>query len=148
MSTWFRGNLAYLSNFFPCSVTVSIEGKEYTFKDSEAAFQAFKCPERAQEFTYRTKGNAKKHGKEVPLRPDWEQIKDDVMYNCVKAKFTQNPYLMERLLQSPDILVENNTWGDTYWGAVNGRGKNMLGLILMQIREEERIRRSKMVESN
>lgn len=80
---------------------------------------------------------AKKLGRSVSLRPDWEDIKIDIMYNICKAKFTQNETLKTNLLKTGDAtLIEGNTWGDKIWGQVNGVGENNLGKILMRIREE------------
>lgn len=80
---------------------------------------------------------AKKLGRSVSLRPDWEDIKIDIMYNICKAKFTQNETLKTKLLKTGDAtLIEGNTWGDKIWGQVNGVGENNLGKILMRIREE------------
>ena len=82
---------------------------------------------------------AKRRGKKVPLRPDWEEVKDDLMYQVCKAKFTQHPDLQEMLLATGNQeLQEGNTWGDTYWGVCKGKGQNKLGKILMRIREELR----------
>ena len=58
---------------------------------------------------------------------------------CLKKKFTEHLDLQERLLATGDaILIEGNTWNDTYWGVCNGVGKNTLGQLLMKIREEIR----------
>ena len=73
-----------------------------------------------------------------PIRPDWEAVKDDVMRFVVLSKFMQNPKIREKLLSTGDApLFEYDTVrGDTYW-AINrhGHGKNMLGVILMEVRE-------------
>lgn len=59
------------------------------------------------------------------------------MYEIVKAKFTQNEDLKQRLLETGDMyLEEGNTWGDRTWGTINGKGQNRLGKILMKVREE------------
>ena len=80
---------------------------------------------------------AKRLGRRVELRPDWESVKYDVMYQVCKAKFTQNPNLLERLLATGDAeLVEGNTWGDQVWGVCKGVGENHLGKTLMRIRAE------------
>ena len=61
------------------------------------------------------------------------------MLNVVRAKFDQHPDLAQKLLETGDEeLVEGNTWGDRYWGVCGGKGKNMLGKILMRVREELR----------
>ncbi|BDI34031.1 hypothetical protein CCAX7_60820 [Capsulimonas corticalis] len=71
----------------------------------------------------------------VPLRPDWEDVKDDIMYACVLKKFETHPELRERLLSTGDEEIIENAPGDFYWGCgKDGTGKNMLGKILMDIR--------------
>lgn len=80
---------------------------------------------------------AKKLGRRVALRKDWESVKFSIMKDLVKAKFTQNPDLAEKLLATDNAhLEEGNTWGDRIWGTVNGTGANKLGIILMQVRDE------------
>lgn len=73
------------------------------------------------------------------MRPDWELVKYDVMYEVCMAKFTQNPDLLSKLLATGDAeLIEGNTWGDRVWGVDihRGIGENHLGKILMRIRSE------------
>lgn len=133
MITSFRGEYFFLSNFYPAKVTY--DGME--FKNNEAAFQAAKCPERAKEFCNLGASEAKRLGRKVKLRKDWEKIKVQVMYDICTAKFTSNPDLMIKLLNTKDeILIEGNNWGDRTWGVCNGVGKNVLGKILMLIRKE------------
>lgn len=132
---------AFLSNFYECPVRICFPetGECFTFSTSEHAFQAAKCPTRAREFSGLTPGQAKRLGRQVDMRDDWEDVKDDVMYEVVLAKFTQNEELKDKLLATGDEeLVEGNTWGDRYWGQVNGVGKNMLGKTLMRVRDELR----------
>lgn len=82
---------------------------------------------------------AKKAGRLVTCRPDWEQVKDGVMLALQRAKFAPGTQLAGRLLATGTAtLIEGNTWGDDYWGCVNGRGKNRLGCLLMQVRDELR----------
>jgi ribA/ribD-fused uncharacterized protein len=75
----------------------------------------------------------------VTIRSDWETVKDQIMYQALVAKFTQNPGLLQLLIataQLCDELVEHTT-RDAYWGdGKNGTGKNMLGKLLTQIRNE------------
>lgn len=131
---------SFLSNFYPCPVRVCFPGHGcWTFPSSENAFQAAKCPSRASEFTGLTPGQSKKLGRSVELRRDWEEVKDDVIHDVVLAKFQQNPELAAKLAATGDEeLIEGNTWGDRYWGQVDGVGKNMLGKTLMRVREELR----------
>lgn len=74
-----------------------------------------------------------------PLRPDWEAVKDDVMRAAVRAKFTQHPKLTDLLLSTGDAEIVEHTKNDSYWAdGGDGSGKNMLGIILMELREELR----------
>jgi N-glycosidase YbiA len=71
-----------------------------------------------------------------PLRPDWEQVKDDVMRRAVRHKFETHAALQAILLGTADEEIVENAPGDTYWGCgADGSGKNMLGKILMETRE-------------
>lgn len=129
----FRGDNFFLSNFFVAPVFY----QGIRFENNEAAFQAAKCPERMQEFCGLSPQKAKRLGRSVELRPDWEEVKYDVMYRICKAKFLQNPDLLKQLLETGDAeLVEGNTWGDTVWGVCSGVGENNLGKTLMRIRDE------------
>jgi ribA/ribD-fused uncharacterized protein len=80
---------------------------------------------------------AKRLGKTVTMRDDWDDIKVDIMREIVQAKFDQHELLRDMLLATEDaILEEGNHWGDTFWGVCRGKGLNMLGKILMDLREE------------
>lgn len=71
-----------------------------------------------------------------PLRRDWESVKDSVMREAVLAKFTQHEELRELLLGTGDSKLVEHTVNDSYWGdGGDGTGKNMLGIILMEIRK-------------
>jgi len=133
----FRGKYFFLSNFYESDIIY--EGIIY--KNNEAAFQAQKITDyREQEqFWFASPSEAKILGRKVKIRKDWEQVKDEIMEDIVRAKFTQNEELKEKLLATGnEELVEGNTWGDIYWGVCKGRGKNMLGKILMKVRNELR----------
>ena len=74
-----------------------------------------------------------------PLRPDWEAVKDDVMRAAVRAKFRQHPELRDVLLATGEAEIIEHTANDSYWAdGGDGSGKNMLGRILEQVREELR----------
>ena len=74
--------------------------------------------------------------RDLPLRKDWEYVKDEMMRKAVYAKFSQNKDIKEILLNTyPERIVEN-TLNDYYWGCgADGSGKNMFGKILMEVRE-------------
>jgi ribA/ribD-fused uncharacterized protein len=128
----FRGKYFFLSNFFPTKVKVG----DLTFENNEAAFQSYKS-KNMESFCHLNPSEAKRKGRRVQLRPDWEEIKADVMYMVVFAKFSQNQDLRDKLINTGDAeLVEENNWGDRIWGTVSGKGKNLLGKILMKVRDE------------
>lgn len=78
---------------------------------------------------------AKREGYKVKLRENWEDIKIDVMYQIVLAKFSQNEFLKQKLIATGrEWLEEGNTWGDRTWGTVDGIGNNYLGKVLMTVR--------------
>lgn len=133
----FREEYLFLSNFYPCEVPYN----GITYQNAESAFQAQKClnEEERLPFAEMHPAKAKNIGRHVTLRPDWEDVKIDLMEEIVRAKFTQNPELAEKLLATGDaLLVEGNKWGDTCWGVDvrTGRGQNHLGKILMKVRKE------------
>lgn len=129
----FKGKYYFLSNFY--KATVTFDGITYT--NNEAAFQAQKVLDHNTrlEFSKLNPSQAKYKGRRVELREDWEDVKCNLMYDICKAKFTQNLGLREMLLSTGDsYLEEGNNWGDKTWGTVNGVGSNLLGIILMEIR--------------
>lgn len=132
----FRGKFFFLSNFYSAPVTYN----GITFLNNEAAFQAMKCPSRANEFANLNPSDAKRLGRKVKLRTDWEEVKESVMYLICFQKFKQNRELRERLLKTGNAeLIEGNSWGDQIWGVCNGVGKNLLGNILMKVRDEMKL---------
>jgi ribA/ribD-fused uncharacterized protein len=69
------------------------------------------------------------------LRRDWESVKVNVMREAVLAKFTQHRDLRELLMSTGDATIVEHTDHDDYWGdGGDGRGKNMLGRILLDVR--------------
>ena len=77
--------------------------------------------------------------RQKPLRADWESVKDSVMREAVLAKFTQHARLKELLLSTGDAHLVEHTRNDRYWGdGGDGTGKNTLGRILMEVRDELR----------
>lgn len=130
----FEGRYRFLSNFYSCQVTYH----GITYQNSEAAFHAQKDVSRSREFCNLNPSQAKRLGRKVNPRSDWEYVKDGIMKDILICKFKQNPDLAQNLIATGDaILVEANNWGDTYWGydINNNYGKNRLGYILMEIRD-------------
>lgn len=140
----FRYNYYFLSNFYPA--IVYFDGRVY--ENNEAAFQSMKSmdPSIRDSFKFLEPNIAKARGRHIKLRLDWEEVKDEIMYEIVKAKFTQpqNVGLKNQLLETGDAhLIEGNDWGDNYWGICyydnlndENENNNHLGKILMRVREE------------
>jgi len=143
MVSSFRGRHTFLSNFYPARV--EFEGG--VCPSVEHAYQAAKTLDLERRLPFQTtgiKGNnisaatAKKFGRRLLLRPDWESVKLDVMATCLKSKFSDLE-LRDRLLATGDEeLVEGNDWGERFWGVCFGSGENHLGRLLMKLREELR----------
>jgi len=131
----FDKEYSFLSNFY--SSPIWDDGIVYP--TVEHYFQAMKTLDPNQRRTISmaaTPGIAKRMGRKVQLRKDWEQVKEHYMLFALRQKFL-DPTLKERLLATGDTyLEEGNTWHDTYWGVCNGVGENRLGYLLMQVREE------------
>lgn len=141
----FEGKYEFLSNFYESPFT----WRGNTYPTVEHAFQAAKTLDpikRSLICQAPTPGRAKRMGRKVPLRPDWEDIKEQIMYECVLAKFSQSISLMLALLATGnEELVEGTTgWCDNIWGncecpkCINIEGQNKLGKILMRVRKELR----------
>ena len=129
----FKGRYFFLSNFYQPSFMPS----------GEHLFQAAKATttrDYIHILSAPTPGQAKDRGRNVKLRSDWEDIKDDVMADVIAIKFHE-PNLRKFLLSTgTKELIEGNTWGDKYWGVDirTGEGQNMLGQILMRHRRDLR----------
>lgn len=130
----FKGEFSFLSNFHPAVMTW--EGIQYP--TSEHAYQSaktFNMDIRIQVANLATPGQAKRFGKTIPIRKDWEDVKVSIMYDIVQEKFAQNSNLRELLMATRGFyLEEGNRWDDTFWGVCRGKGKNILGEILMSVR--------------
>lgn len=129
----FRGRYYFLSNFYPSPI--EIDGLRY--ESAEAAFQGQKNSQYAHMFTGDiTPLEAKRLGRRVPIDVrEWNARRLKVMRQVVRAKFAQNPALRDRLIAVTEPIVEDNTWGDTYWGKCQGVGSNHLGQILQEVRD-------------
>lgn len=147
MITEFKGQYRFLSNFY----LAEVEFEGATYPSVEHAYQAAKTidpvkrrsvltttDKRTGQLRQTTPGEAKDKGYALDLREGWDAIKVSVMIDIVRSKFSREP-LRQWLLNTGDQeLIEGNWWGDQYWGVCKGEGQNMLGKILMKIREELR----------
>jgi len=137
----FQGKWRFLSNFWEAPTL--FEGILYP--TAEHAYQAAKTMNIGDRYgikSCRTPGRAKRMGKKLVLRPDWEEVKLVVMEAVVKSKFTLNNELRLLLKQTGSMeLVEGNGWHDNFWGdcwcddCADIPGQNHLGHIQMKVRE-------------
>ena len=143
-----------LSNFFDNNC-MQVTRYGIGFTSVEAAFQASKTcldPEKSSDlrkyktllavFSRLTPDEAKVLGRNIKICDNWEEIKDEVMFNLVYQKFYNDLNLRAILLSTGSKhLEETNNWHDNYWGnctcdkCKDINGKNHLGLILMKVRE-------------
>lgn len=145
--TSFSGPHRFLSNFYLCSILY--EG--ITYPSTENAFQAAKMPDLSlrKQFVSVDSKTAKAMGRAWKCRPDWDSVRNGVMLDLLRIKFSGEPF-RGRLLATGDAeLVEGNWWHDQYWGVCNcgkdgtcakkgGVGENSLGKLLMQVRDERK----------
>ena len=150
MITSFCDDFTFLSNFYKTPVLGYNDflGTSYTFPCVENAYQAAKCSEHNDfvKFLTCTPGQAKRLGRKVKMNPLFDTRKVEIMSTLVTEKFNNNPELAEKLIKTvPYSIVEGNYWHDNFWGMCmcnkctqhkNTHGRNMLGEILMNIRDE------------
>ncbi len=146
-AVFFRGNAgahACFSNF--ADIPVSYEG--LTYRCSEGAYQAQKTLDVAQRanFVNLAGKEAKALGRSMELRPDWDSVKLQIMFNIVGNKFSFNNHLgkandeaAEALVDTRNaVILEDTTgWKDNLWGKdfnTGDVGHNWLGLCLMLCR--------------
>ena len=136
----FRNELWFCSNFYPCQV----EFENITYPSSEHAFQAAKTLDlkiRKQIRDLEKAGDTKKMGHTIKLREDWEEVKVDVMKKILINKFKKDSELWLKLKATgTKTLVEYNEWHDNFFGSCTcvkcgNKGKNVLGMLLMDIRD-------------
>lgn len=137
----FDGIYAFLSNFW----TSPIEFEGIVYPTNEHFFQAMKTLDpkaRKAIAAAPTPGKAKRMGRNVQLRADWEQVKEEIMLRGLRLKF-KDPHLRISLLMTGDQeLIEGNWWHDNTWGNCSCErchvihGRNLLGKLLMKVRQE------------
>lgn len=151
--THFETNYRWLSNFYPCEIVY----QRVVFPSSEHAYQAAKTLDMNSRVAIAhlpTPGDAKKMGQNVVMRPDWNEVKMQVMEDILRLKFPKEPgpsmgwtsVLTQKLIATGDAeLIEGNWWHDNTWGQCSCAkckditGQNLLGKVLMKIREDLKI---------
>ena len=126
----------FLSNFSPHGF--SIDGRYWPTVEHFYQAQKFAgTPYAEQVRQARNPGHAKNLGRrrDWPLRADWESVKVDVMRQAVAQKFAAHADLRASLLATGERLLVENAPADTFWGCgQDGSGRNMMGIILMEVR--------------
>jgi ribA/ribD-fused uncharacterized protein len=132
----------FLSNFYPSPIIFD----KVLYPTAEHAYQASKLMDidaKIRMSNLSTPGEAKKMGRYVVLAPNWDSRKLDIMQQIVFIKFITHKDLKAMLLDTEDMqLIEENNWGDTFWGISQGVGENNLGKILMIVRDHLRRNRN------
>ncbi|KAL4478306.1 hypothetical protein ABPG72_009542 [Tetrahymena utriculariae] len=130
----------FFSNFYQSPI--KLKGK--VWQTTEHYFQAQKFAGTVKEEGVRNASGpgiafrlGRKRSEKFPIRNDWQKVKDDIMYEAIKAKFTQHENLKKILLSTKNHKIIEHTKRDVYWAdGGDGKGKNMLGILLMKLRKE------------
>lgn len=133
----FRGQNYVFSNNCQTPFDHEIGGVVYHFQCAEAAFQAERAPSRASEFVGLTGSEAKDLGKKMKkkdVRPDWNDVRTDVMDRVLMDKFSRDD-LFAKLWAAGDSITMDVSYPDRYWGLYEGRGQNQMGKSLSRVRE-------------
>ena len=128
----------FMSNFAP--YPFSDGGKIWPTSEHYFQAQKFLVPqiqEKIRQIVSPMDAALEGRNRQNPLRPDWEEVKDKVMLQVLRMKFSQNPEIAKGLVATGDAILIEHTRNDAYWAdGGDGSGKNKLGLLLMQVREE------------
>lgn len=134
----FQGRYRWLSNFWPAEVLTS----RWSFPSVEHGYQALKFPQGSPEF-YAVGSEDSPQGAKRAARklkayqlPYFAEIRETVMLELLRSKFSKEPLRSMLTSTRSRMLVEGNQWGDTFWGVCGGRGRNMLGKLIMRVRRE------------
>jgi len=136
----FQGEFRWLSNFTKCHI--HLDGRD--FCSVEHAYMSAKSDDNNwKDFceTTESAGLVKKASRNIELIDNWDDIKVEIMKDCINQKFN-HPLLKEKLLATGDQHIqEGNMWGDKFWGVClkTNKGKNMLGKLIMEKRDELRV---------
>lgn len=162
----FQGERAYLSNMYPCNINFTKNTKYYNkykifhkefdeekYNSSERLYQALKSKNKNYKEYLRLLPTPKKtktisrqilttkiaevnNEDKFLFKKNWNKIKLLRMELCLDLKFEQNQFLVEKLINEKNKIVEYNYWNDTFWGVCDGIGKNNLGKLLEKKKRE------------
>jgi len=134
----FRG--LYIDNWFSNMTPVKIEVDGILYNSVENYYQAMKTTDLTEQrvIARESPAMAKRIGRRTThLRSDWEDVKFEIMLKALRAKFNIPEWKDKLLGTNDEILIEWNNWSDKIWGVtLDGKGNNLLGKALMQVRDE------------
>lgn len=133
----FKGRYKWLSNFYPCEILFqdkvfpSVEHAYMSAKNPDPEWQAF-----CTDFSVPAR-KIKEMSRSLELVENWYDIRISVMRECLREKFSQEPFRSLLLETGEEFIQEGTYWGDTFWGVdiPTNVGENHLGRLIMEIRE-------------
>jgi len=137
MISSFSGENRWLSNFEPVKIIldgISYPSSEHAYASAKSDCMIWKsfCSSHTN-----TSGQVKRKGREQTLIANWNNVRIAVMSECIRQKFSQEPYRTKLLNTGNQRIEEGNTWNDTFWGVdeQSREGLNNLGKIIMEFRD-------------
>lgn len=128
----------WLSNFYPSPIQIS--GKSYPTVEHWFQSQKFSNDALQEKIRLAPSASKAKHlGKtrDPSFNTEWNEKRDQIMYEGLTAKFQQHPDLAAKLLATGTATLQEHSPWDSYWGSGRtGSGMNRMGHLLMQIRTE------------
>jgi len=135
LSNFFYSTIYYDHHWYP-TVEHAYQAQKTLKEERIPFFSQYELHINGENLKEISPNEAKKRGRKLTLRKDWEKIKVFVMEELVYFKFHFNSNLRKKLIDTGDAeLIEGNWWNDTEWGQCRGVGKNYLGIILMGVRK-------------
>lgn len=134
----FQNEYRWLSNFAPCKIVLngtSFPSVEHAYMSAKSNDPEWKniCAD-----SLLWPGKVKRMSRKVKLISNWEVKKTEIMEQCLKQKYKQEPY-KTKLINTGNILIqEGNYWNDRFWGVClkTNIGENILGKMIMKIRNQ------------
>lgn len=132
----FQGENRWLSNMYRLTIPLVYQNIEYWSVENFYVAMKTTDIEIRKHIATLDPISAKKFGRSLKIRSDWEQIKLNVMRDGLDFKFSQEPFMSKLIATGDQLIVEGNWWGDTFWGVCRGVGDNNLGKLIMEIRSD------------
>lgn len=130
MISSFTGEFAWASNFYEDPFLVEALGRVPSLEHAYQACKGLTEQDRRWVLQASSPAEAKRRGRQLKVRPGWDEIKRPLMLRLVLTKFCQSPGLGSLLVGTRgQVLVEGNDWGDTFWGAVRSGARGFDGSL-------------------